>query len=132
MNEIPFLLSQEYTVSVFLHRLGIKRNDKIHCPKFPKGKDEGWFLTLGSQSDGELLALKRIAYRSNKSSHQILFNAPRKLGRVIYTLYLISDGYIGFDQQYDIQFDVIEPLSQENIEAGDDYIHSIIAEGKKL
>lgn len=28
-------------------------------------------------------------------------------GRFIYTLYLMSDGYIGFDQQYNIQLDVV-------------------------
>lgn len=29
------------------------------------------------------------------------------LGRYLYTVYLISDSYIGFDQQYDVQLEVI-------------------------
>lgn len=29
-------------------------------------------------------------------------------GRYLYTVYIISDGYIGFDQQYDIQLEVVE------------------------
>lgn len=101
--------SLEYTINVNLHRLGVRENKHIYAPKFPKGKDEGWFLTLGSQSNNELIAMKRIVYRSNRSSHQLCFTAPSKKGRVIYTLYLISDGYIGFDQQYDIQFEITEP-----------------------
>lgn len=28
-------------------------------------------------------------------------------GRYLYTVYLISDSYIGFDQQYDLQLEVI-------------------------
>lgn len=28
-------------------------------------------------------------------------------GRYLYTVYIISDSYIGFDQQYDVQIEVI-------------------------
>lgn len=103
--------SLEYTLNVNLHRLGVRESKYIHCPKFPKPKDEGWFLTLGTPGNGELIAMKRIGYRSNKSSHQLCFTAPVKTGRYLYTLYLISDGYIGFDQQYDIQFEVTQMKS---------------------
>lgn len=54
---------------------------KVHCPKFPKGKDEGWFLTLGDPYNGELMAMKRCAYRNNKSSHQLSFITPSKIGK---------------------------------------------------
>lgn len=108
--------SLEYTIVVNLHRLGVRESKHIYAPKFPKGKDEGWFLTLGCQNDTDLIAMKRIVYRSNRSSHQLCFTAPAKKSRVIYTLYFISDGYIGFDQQYDIQFEIIEKdhETQEN------------------
>lgn len=32
-----------------------------------------------------------------------------EIGRAIYTLFLLSDGYLGLDQQYNIQLDVIPP-----------------------
>lgn len=102
----------EYLLCVNLTRLGKGRPPKsIHCPKFPKGKDEGWFLSLGNQYDGELYALKRIAYRSNRSTHRLTFVAPANKGRYIYTVYLLSDGYIGFDQQYNVQLEVTEPAT---------------------
>lgn len=122
---------QEYTLNVTLTRLGMRNLSSIHCPKFPKGKDEGWFLTLGNQNDGELIALKRIGYKNSRSFHQLTFVTPNRtgnlfrncntscvsneniflfsLGRVIYTLFLLSDGYLGLDQQYNIQLDVIQP-----------------------
>lgn len=74
--------NQEYTIHVQLTRLGTRTSNNIHCPKFPKGKDEGWFLTLGCPNDGELIAMKRIAYRSNRSVHQLTFYAPQQTGRV--------------------------------------------------
>lgn len=141
---------QEYTIQVSFHRLQRSSQQqqqhrrsagaaasvipKVHSPKFPKGKDEGWFLTLGDSFSGELLALKRCAYRNNRSSHQISFRAPNQIGkpdhyaqvknhaganvfhcliflhtsgRSIYTIYLMSDAYIGLDQQYDINMDII-------------------------
>lgn len=108
----------EYTLNVNLTRLGKRTTNHIHCPKFPKGKDEGWFITIGSQSDNELIAMKRIGYRSNRSSHQLSFMAPKQKGRIIYTIYLMSDGYIGFDQQYNIQLEIIvsRPEIRQNYE----------------
>uniref|UniRef100_A0A182SQH2 SEC63 domain-containing protein n=1 Tax=Anopheles maculatus TaxID=74869 RepID=A0A182SQH2_9DIPT len=104
---------QEYVVCVQLIRLGSFDTLNIHCPKFPKGKDEGWFLTLGHQAEGEVIALKRCVYRSNRSTHQLCFYAPSRIGRCIYTVYLLSDGYIGLDQQYNIQFEVVPPPKGE-------------------
>lgn len=87
-----FLYQQDYTIQVNFNRLQnasqqqrSKSNatgaiPKVHCPKFPKGKDESWFLTLGDPFNGELMALKRCAYRNNRSSHQISFVTPQKIG----------------------------------------------------
>lgn len=110
----------EYTLMVNLHRIGPKTSDHIYC-RFPKPKDEGWFLTLGKQETGELLALKRVAYRSNRSSHPLIFTAPTVPGRVIYTIYLISDGYIGLDQQYNVQLEVIEARDEKMFNDDDRY-----------
>lgn len=88
-----------------LYRLGKKMSNYIYSPKFPKPKDEGWFLTLGCVEDRELLALKRIGYRSNKSSHQLCFTAPKKLGIkrlkfMIYQKVLLK--HINFDRSYNL------------------------------
>lgn len=60
-----------------------------------------------------MVALKRVGYVRNRSSQQIAIIMPETVGRVIYTLYMMSDSYIGLDQQYDICLDVIPA----NIEA---------------
>ena len=75
---------------------------------------------MGDVETHELLALKRIGAMRNgtSSNHQITFttptfNGPEILGheiggfnddkRVILTLYIMSDAYIGLDQQYDLR-----------------------------
>lgn len=111
---------EEYTLMINLQRLGAKTSKHIYC-RFPKPKDEGWFLTLGNQENGELLALKRVGYKSNRSSHPLIFNAPTQIGRVIYTVFFISDGYIGLDQQFNIQLEVTESRRDKMISGDSDY-----------
>lgn len=84
-----------------------KQDTKAIAPKFPKAKDEGWFLILGEVDKKELIALKRVGYVRNRSTVSIAFYTPEKNGRCIYTLYLMSDSYLGMDQQYDLYLNII-------------------------
>lgn len=49
-------------------------------------------------------------------------------GRVIYTIYVMSDSYMGLDQQYELQLEVIDPLPTENVERVYDNIDKTIYE----
>ncbi|KAJ8411438.1 hypothetical protein AAFF_G00162460 [Aldrovandia affinis] len=102
---------QEYVLQVHLRRLNAggqrrKQDSKAVAPRFPKMKDEGWFLVLGEVEKRELLAVKRVGYLRNHNTVSIAFYTPEKMGRCIYTLYLMSDSYLGLDQQYDIHLNV--------------------------
>ncbi|XP_066464224.1 activating signal cointegrator 1 complex subunit 3 isoform X1 [Eleutherodactylus coqui] len=103
---------QEYVLQVTLQRTRAgykkgKQDSKAIALKFPKAKDEGWFLVLGEVDKKELVALKRVGYIRNKSTVSIAFYSPEHTGRCIYTLYLMSDSYMGMDQQYDLYLDII-------------------------
>jgi len=100
--------SAELCLSVNLRRLNRpgREGTKVHAPKFPKPKDEGWFLVLGTVEDRELCALKRVGPVRGRSTQQLSFAVPETVGKVIYTLYVMSDSYLGLDQQYDICVDV--------------------------
>lgn len=76
------------------------------APRFPKPKDESWFLILGCRERRELLALKRTGSMRATSRHHLTFRAPDEIGRVVYTLYLLSDSYLGLDQQYSVCLNV--------------------------
>ncbi|KAM4632986.1 activating signal cointegrator 1 complex subunit 3 [Polymixia lowei] len=102
---------QEYVLQVSLRRVNLgqqrrKQDSKAQAPRFPKVKDEGWFLVLGEVERRELLAVKRIGYIRNRSVVSLAFYTPEKTGKCIYTLYLMSDSYLGLDQQYDIHLNV--------------------------
>ena len=89
-----------------------RSDSKAYTPRFGKPKDEGWFLVLGEVEGREVVALKRVGTVRGRSKLQLAFYTPETTGRVIYTLYLMSDCYLGLDQQYDIRLDVI-PASIE-------------------
>ncbi|XP_017789582.1 PREDICTED: activating signal cointegrator 1 complex subunit 3 [Habropoda laboriosa] len=100
--------NQDYILNIGMKRKNKTINLKVHCPMFQKGKDEGWFLVLGNVSNKELLALKRASgVNEQRKCHQLQFTSPPELGRTTLTFYLMSDCYIGLDQQYDIKVNVI-------------------------
>nr|XP_026497272.1 activating signal cointegrator 1 complex subunit 3 isoform X1 [Vanessa tameamea]XP_026497273.1 activating signal cointegrator 1 complex subunit 3 isoform X1 [Vanessa tameamea]XP_026497274.1 activating signal cointegrator 1 complex subunit 3 isoform X2 [Vanessa tameamea] len=120
----PLHADQEYTLVIDMNRRGGNANNVL-CPRFPRGKNEGWFLTLGSVDNGELQALKRVAA---KGTTHLTFYTPPNTGRIIYTVYIMSDSYLGLDQQYDLQFEVIDPLPAETVEKVYDTMDKVIME----
>lgn len=79
--------NQDYTIIVEMTRQG-GRTNSVHCPRFPRGKDESWFLTLGSMEYKEVLALKRASIRGSKSTQQINFFTPFNRGIFNFEIYL--------------------------------------------
>ncbi|CAF0809302.1 unnamed protein product [Adineta steineri] len=105
---------QEYTLQITLKRLNrIRRNDFRQLTTSPvnKPKDESWIFILGNTDTGELICMKRVnqAIRAH-TTVSISFVTSNKIGRQRLTLYFLSDGYLGLDQQYDFIID-IEPSS---------------------
>ncbi|KAM9852705.1 activating signal cointegrator 1 complex subunit 3 [Aulostomus maculatus] len=102
---------QEYVLQVSLRRINQgqqrrKQDSKAQAPRFPKAKDEGWFLVVGEVDHRVLLAVKRVGYVLNRTTVSVAFYTPEKTGKCIYTLYLMSDSYLGLDQQYDLHLNV--------------------------
>lgn len=117
---------QEYVLQVSLRRINLgqqrrKQDSKAQAPRFPKAKDEGWFLVMGEVDRRELLAVKRVGYVRNNTAVSLAFYTPEKTGKCIYTLYLMSDSYLGLDQQYDIHLNVTPAsiAAQVNTEVSD-------------
>lgn len=126
---------QEYVLQVSLQRVhsGFYKGRQDHhaaAPRFPKLKDEGWFLILGEVDKRELIALKRVSYVRSHHVVSISFYTPEVPGRYIYTLYLMSDCYLGLDQQYDIHLNVTSASisSQRSEEVSDVFINSDVKE----
>ena len=83
----------------------LQRSDsKVHAPRFPKAKDEGWWLVLGEVDSGELVALKRLGFVRGSTRSSLAFCSPEEPCQQIYSLYLVSDCYLGLDQQFELCF----------------------------
>jgi hypothetical protein len=93
--------------------------DGIFAPKFPKRKEESWWLILGDPSTGELLALRRMSL-SARMTTSLTFDAPTLAGDYTYYVYLVSDSYMGLDQQYEISFRVDQSVDDETVLGVDD------------
>ena len=78
-------------------------------------------LVLGEPDSGELVALKRVGAGRGRCAAPLAFRTPAEPGRRVYTLYLLSDSYLGLDQQYDVWLNVIEASvpAQVNDELGE-------------
>ena len=82
-------------------------DSKAYAPRFPKAKDEGWWALIGEVDSGELVALKRLGYLRSKTKTTLAFTTPEEPCRKIYSLYLISDCYLGLDQQLDMYLNFV-------------------------
>lgn len=101
-----------YKIQVQLQRLSKTHDGRVYAPHFPKPQHEAWWIVLGDPETDELLALKRISMRNGpnetltqRATTHISFETPERLGKNHYVLYLMSDGYLGLDQQVDIEFE---------------------------
>ncbi|CAO2171153.1 unnamed protein product [Urochloa humidicola] len=77
----------------------------VHAPRFPKPKEEGWWLVIGDRSTNHLLAIKRVALQK-RARVKLEFSAPADAGRKDYMIYLMSDSYLGCDQEYELTINV--------------------------
>lgn len=77
---------------------------RAYAPRFPKLKEEGWYLVAGDATTHEVLALRRVSVGDRTTVRLALpavNQAGERLGAV--QLYLMSGEYIGLDQQYEVR-----------------------------
>ncbi|XP_039272645.2 activating signal cointegrator 1 complex subunit 3-like [Styela clava] len=104
-------MNQEYHVAVSLARLNKGHHDgKALTPRFPKPKLEGWFLLLADVERKEVIALKRVQTLRNRTTELLSFY-PDNIERKVYSVWLVSDSYLGLDQRYDVRINVTQPIS---------------------
>ena len=68
---------------------------------------------LGDIEQQELIVLKRLGFVRHQATANLSFYTPEIPCRKIYTLYVMSDCYLGLDQQYDIHVEMIQTSDLE-------------------
>jgi hypothetical protein len=100
---------EEESVRIELCRKSKVGKGMVFAPHFPKPKKEGWWLVLGRrgpEGETELLALKRVMVRGGSNEHELNFDAPETAGNHLFTIYLVSDSYLGLDKQHEFTLSV--------------------------
>lgn len=108
-NFIQLDCNAEYVIEIRLRKIksrlsNVEQRQRAITPKFNKPKDENWLLVLEQRSNNELTAMKRCSNvkLNSKTFERLFFTCPSEPDRYIYTLYFMSDCYMGLDQQFDI------------------------------
>lgn len=86
----------------------------VDALRYPKAKEEGWWLVVGDTKSNQLLAIKRVSLQ-RRSKVKLDFTASMEAGKKSYTLYFMCDSYLGCDQEYTFAIDV-----KEGAEGNDD------------
>ena len=85
-------------VVVHLHRTNADSSTKILSPTFNKPKDEGWWLLLTHPASGQLLLCKRVNGLRSRLTATLVCPMPAR-GVWEYCVLLLSDSYLGLDQE---------------------------------
>jgi activating signal cointegrator complex subunit 3 len=112
---------EEYVINLDLVRISRSKNrynGKAYAPKYSKPKDENWIIVLGenvglAEAKNQLVGLKRVNSLKTRQNTNVIFKTPLikenlSQNELSLTLYLMSDNYLGLDQQYEMKFKLIK------------------------
>ncbi|KAF2937977.1 hypothetical protein DAI22_03g087400 [Oryza sativa Japonica Group] len=77
-----------------------RSTSRAFSPRFPKAKQEAWWLVLGNIRSSELYGLKRINFMDRVVNTRMELPAMFDIQET--KLILVSDSYLGFDQEYSL------------------------------
>jgi pre-mRNA-splicing helicase BRR2 len=90
----------------------------VHAPFYPQKKMENWWLVVGEESSKTLLAIKRITI--GKSLNVRLEYTVPTPGKHDLKLYLMSDSYLGVDQDPEFTVEVAEGMDEDEEDEDED------------
>ncbi|XP_076912670.1 DExH-box ATP-dependent RNA helicase DExH12-like [Bidens hawaiensis] len=102
------IAGEDMTVVVTLERDLEGRTEvrPVDAPRYPKSKEEGWWLVVGDTKSNQLLAIKRASLQRKAKVKLDNITAPSEPGKKNLTLYFMCDSYMGCDQEYSFTIDV--------------------------
>jgi pre-mRNA-splicing helicase BRR2 len=91
----------------------------VIAPSYPKPKVEGWWLVVGDVGRNVLMSIKRLTLQQ-RARVKLDFVAPDTPGEYNLVLYLMSDSYMGCDQEYEMKLVVAEGDDDDDDDDDDD------------
>lgn len=90
----------------------------VHAPFYPVKKMENWWLVVGDEKSNALLAIKRVTI-SRSLSLRLEYTVPTP-GKHKLKLFLMSDSYVGVDQDPSFEVTVAEGMDKDEDEEEDE------------
>ena len=90
----------------------------IHAPFYPTKKAENWWLVVGDEQNKNLFAIKRVTI-GRELSVKLEYTVPKE-GDHNLKLFLMSDSYIGVDQEREFSVKVAEGMDVDDDEDEDE------------
>lgn len=91
-------------IKITLERIDEISGSIVNASLFPQKREEGWWVIIGELKTNSLLTIKRLIFQE-KSEIILDFLAPT-IGKYDYTLYLMSDCYMGCDHEYKFSMNI--------------------------
>ncbi|KXJ95776.1 pre-mRNA-splicing helicase BRR2 [Microdochium bolleyi] len=91
----------------------------VHAPFYPVKKTENWWLVVGEESTKNLLAIKRVTIPGQQLQTKLEFTVPTP-GKHDLKLFLMSDSYVGVDQEPAFSVTVAEGMELDSDEEDED------------
>jgi pre-mRNA-splicing helicase BRR2 len=98
---------------------GSRNFGQVNAPRYPKSKTEGWWLVVGDVERNTLMSIKRVTLQQRAQS-KLDFVAPDEPGEYTLQIFLMSDSFLGCDQQYEVTLSVGEAESEDEDEDEDE------------
>jgi len=93
-------------------------NTTVHAPFYPQTKMENWWLVVGEEKTKSLLAIKRVTI-GRRLEMRLEYIVPTP-GEHNLTLYLMSDSYVGVDQDPSFTITAAEGMDEDGDEDGEE------------
>ncbi|XP_033632749.1 U5 small nuclear ribonucleoprotein 200 kDa helicase-like [Asterias rubens] len=100
----------------------LEREDEVTgpvvAPFFPQKREEGWWVVIGDTKTNSLISIKRLTLQ-HKAKVKLDFVAPSP-GVHNYTIYYMSDAYMGCDQEYKFSIEIREARDSSSEDSDED------------
>ncbi|EFP09045.1 hypothetical protein CRE_22485 [Caenorhabditis remanei] len=107
-KEVKVTAGEVYKMRIVLERCGPARNNSsMHLPQWSKPKQAGWIVIVGREFNDQIVNTTSVmGSHSTRSTAKLDIRVPAAKGKHALSVYILSDCYMGIDQEYTMRLDV--------------------------
>ncbi|CAK7199611.1 Pre-mRNA-splicing helicase BRR2 [Sporothrix eucalyptigena] len=95
-------------------------DNSVHAPFFPGERTSGWWLIVGEESTKTVIGIRYVTLGRKPLELRLKARLPEEPGKHTFKLYLMSDSYVGVDQDPSFTVNVAEGMDEDSEEEESD------------